>query len=122
MSEGQHVLRADCFPSAILGHGTERRHVGLREPLLDSAGDCCDGVSIRCSGNRAASYARAGDGASEGHHVPQADCERRERQRQMKNDEWQPLRAAREEFFRGVEPEAAQTLVPSVSRQGARTD
>ena len=41
--------------------------------------------------------------------VLSADCERRERQRQMKNDEAQPSpEAAREEFFRGVEPEAAQ--------------
>jgi hypothetical protein len=36
-----------------------------------------------------------------------ADCEQRERQRQMKNDEAQPSPgAAREEFFRAVEPEA----------------
>jgi len=35
------------------------------------------------------------------------DCERRERQRQMKNDEAQPSpEAAREEFFRGVSSEA----------------
>jgi len=44
-----------------------------------------------------------------GKRVLSADCERRERQRQMKNDEAQPSpEAAREEFFRGVEPEAVQ--------------
>ena len=38
-----------------------------------------------------------------------ADCERRERQRQMKNDEAQPSpEAAREEFFRGVEPRSVR--------------
>jgi len=32
----------------------------------------------------------------------------------MKNDEAQPSpEAAREEFFRGVEPEAAETLLPA---------
>ena len=42
-----------------------------------------------------------------------ADCERRERQRQMKNDEEQPSsEAASEEFFRAVEPEAAQNSPP----------
>jgi hypothetical protein len=41
------------------------------------------------------------------------DCERRERQRQMKNDEERPsLEAASEECFRAVEPEARwNTLV-----------
>ena len=38
-----------------------------------------------------------------------ADYEQRERQRQMKNDEERPSpEAASEEFFPGVEPEAAQ--------------
>jgi hypothetical protein len=40
------------------------------------------------------------------------DCERRERQRQMKNDEAQPSpEAAREEFFRAVEPEARRNML-----------
>ena len=40
-----------------------------------------------------------------------ADCERRERQRQMKNDEERPSpEAASEEFFRAVEPEARRNM------------
>jgi hypothetical protein len=55
-----------------------------------------------------------------GKRVLSADCERRERQRQMKNDEAQPSpEAAREEFFRGVEPEADGTLLPTVRWNGA---
>ena len=43
--------------------------------------------------------------ARAGHRSLPADCERRERQRKKKNDEAQPSpEAAREEFFRGVEP------------------
>jgi len=41
--------------------------------------------------------------------VLSADCERRELQRQMKNDEERPSpEAASGEFLPGVEPEAAQ--------------
>jgi hypothetical protein len=55
----------------------------LREPLLDGSGDGSDPWAARGSGR--------------------ADYHRRERQRQMKNDEARPsLGAAREEFFPGV--------------------
>jgi hypothetical protein len=40
-----------------------------------------------------------------------ADCERRERQRQMKNDERCAYgQTARSAFFRGVEPEARRNM------------
>ena len=55
-----------------------------------------------------------------GKSVLSADCERRERQRQMKNDEAQPSpEAACEEFFRGVEPEAAQNALAAREEKGA---
>jgi len=58
-------------------------------------------------GRRARNACQSGRWAASGECVLPADCERRERQRQTRNDEARRSQgAAREEFLRGVEPEA----------------
>jgi len=55
-----------------------------------------------------------------GKGVLSADCERRERQRQMKNDGRCAYgQTARPAFFRGVEPEAAQNALAGREANGA---
>jgi hypothetical protein len=53
-----------------------------------------------------------------GKKVLSADCERRERQRQMKNDEWQPYQGLRARSFSAASSRRLhRTFLPSAGRR-----